>query len=177
MSGSGYVPPAFPEPPEETKSFGRLLFQVAQDHLDPDHDRLEWSEGFTGNYGPDDLPGPREYGRKFGWAQPGDPGQAMVYVAVGDIPQPDRLPCGTYNNPEPAMCHVMPMANGSSATVLSTTSRRELHWSRPDGSYVFAIVDSTFRNNTLVPSTAALPTLEELEGLVTDPRLVLPPRG
>jgi hypothetical protein len=47
----------------------------------------------------------------------------------------------------------------------------------PDGSYVFAIVDSTFRNNSLAPSTAELPTLKELEQFATDPRLVLPPRG
>jgi hypothetical protein len=82
-----------------------------------------------------------------------------------------------YDNPEPATCEVMAMTNGSSAIVLSKASRREFHWSRPDGSYVFAIVDSTFRNNSLVPSTAALPTLKALEEFATDPRLVLPSRG
>ena len=102
MSGTGYDPPSFSEPPEEAEAFGRLLFQVAQDHLDPGHEGLEWSEGFTGGYGPDDHQSPREYGRKFGWAQHNDPGQAMVYVAVGDIPEVDRLPCGMYDNPEPA---------------------------------------------------------------------------
>jgi hypothetical protein len=81
--------------------------------------------------GPDDR-GPREYGRKFGWAPRNDPGPAMVYVAVGDIPEADRRPCGSYDNPEPATCETMRMVNGSSATVLSTPSRREFHWSRPD---------------------------------------------
>ena len=174
MSGFGHFPPAFPQPPEEARTFGRLLFEVAQEHLDPGHARLEWSEGFTGVAGSD---GPREYGRKFGWAQPNDPGQAMVYVAVGDVASPDRVPCGSYHNPAPATCDVVAISDGSSATVLSTSSRRELHWSRPDGSYVFAIVDSTFRNNTIAPSTAALPTLTELEAFATDPRLVLPHRG
>jgi hypothetical protein len=56
----------------------------------------------------------------------------MVYVAVGEIPEEDRRPCGTYDNPEPANSEAMGMANGSTATVLSTTSRREFHWSRPD---------------------------------------------
>jgi hypothetical protein len=174
MSGFGYVPHPIPGPPDAA-AFGRLLFEVAQDHLDPEGHRLEWSEGFTGAYGPDDR-SPREYGRKFGWAQQNDPGQAMVYVAVGEIPEEDRRPCGTYDNPEPANCEAMRMANGSTATVLSTTSRREFHWARPDGSYVFAIVDSTFRNNSLVPSTAALPTLKQLEKFAIDSRLVLPAR-
>ncbi len=82
-----------------------------------------------------------------------------------------------YDNPEPATCEAMTMTNGSTAIALSKASRRELHWSRPDGSYVFVIVDSTFRNNSLVPSTADLPTLKELEEFATDPRLVLPSRG
>jgi hypothetical protein len=69
------------------------------------------------------------------------------------------------------------MSNGSTAIVLSNAHRLELHWSRPDGSYVFVIVDSTFRNNSLVPSTAALPTLKEREELATVPRLVLPSQG
>jgi hypothetical protein len=100
----------------------------------------------------------------------------MVYVAVGDIPEADRLPCGRYDNPEPARCQVVLMSNGSSATVLSNAKRREFHWSWRDGSYVFAVVDSTFRNNSLVPSTAELPTLKELQQFATDPTLVLPPR-
>jgi hypothetical protein len=100
----------------------------------------------------------------------------VVYVAVGDIPEEDRRPCGSYDNPEPAYCEAVRMVNGSTATVLSTPSRREFHWSRPDGSYVFAIVDSTFRNNSLVPSAAMLPTLKELEEFATDSRLVLPAR-
>ena len=71
----------------------------------------------------------------------------------------------------------MTMTNGSTAIVLSKAIRREFHWSRTDGSYVFAIVDSTFRNNSVVPSTAALPTLKELEEFASGPRLVLPARG
>ena len=34
-----------------------------------------------------------------------------------------------------------------------------------------AILDDTFRNNSVVPSTAALPTLKDLEEFATDPRL------
>lgn len=49
-----------------------------------------------------------------------------------------------------------------------------MHWSRPDGSYVFVIVDAVFGNNTTVASKAALPTLTQLEDFVMDPRLVLP---
>ena len=67
------------------------------------------------------------------------------------------------------------LGDGSSALALAGPTRLEIHRGRPDGSYVFVIVDSTFRNNTVVPSTAALPTLGQLEALVTDPRLVLPP--
>ena len=78
--------------------FGRLLFEVARDHLDPQGRRLEWSEGFTGAFGPDART-PREYGRKFGWAQGNDPGQAMVYVAVGDIPERDRRPAAAMTIP------------------------------------------------------------------------------
>jgi hypothetical protein len=39
---------------------------------------------------------------------------------------------------------------------------------------VFAIIDATFRNNSVTPSEAALPTLDQLKSFVMDPRLVLP---
>jgi hypothetical protein len=152
--------------PSEAAAFGRLLFHVAQDHLDPAHNRLQWSEGFTG--------GGKEFGRKFGWAAPDDPGQAMVYVGVGDQPEEFRLPCGHYDYPGPSNCRTVTMPDQSPAQVLTNPDRREVHWSRPDGSYVFAIVDSTFRNNSLVPSHAPLPTLEQLQAFVMDPRLVFP---
>jgi hypothetical protein len=66
------------------------------------------------------------------------------------------------------------MPDGSEAQVLTNRDRLEVHWSRPDGTYVFAIVDATFRNNSLTPSQAALPTLHQLKAFVMDPRLVLP---
>ena len=53
-------------------------------------------------------------------------------------------------------------------------TRLEVHRSRPDGTYVFVIVDAVFGNNTTVASKAPLPTLAQLEQLVMDPRLVLP---
>ena len=62
----------------------------------------------------------------------------------------------------------------SEAEVLTKPDRLEVHWSRPDDTYVFAIVDATFRNNTRTPSQAALPTLQQLKAFVMDPRLVLP---
>jgi len=158
-------------PPAEAEEFGQLLFAVAREHLDPEGRRLEWSEGFTGSMGPAAV---REWGRKFGWAEPDDSGQAMVYVAVGNIPQPDRLPCGQYDNPGASDCHSHAMPDHSQAEVLLNPDRLELHWPRPDGSYVFAIVDATFRNNSLTPSRAALPSLHQLEAFVMDPRLVLP---
>jgi hypothetical protein len=39
---------------------------------------------------------------------------------------------------------------------------------------VFAIVGATIRNNSLTPSQAALPALDQLKAFVMDPRLVLP---
>ena len=48
ISGFGQVPHPIPGPPEDAAAFGRLLFEVARDHLDPEGRRLEWSEGFTG---------------------------------------------------------------------------------------------------------------------------------
>ena len=66
------------------------------------------------------------------------------------------------------------MPDGSEAQVLTNPDRLEVHWTRPDGTYVFAIVDATFRNNSLTPSQAALPTLDQLKAFVMDPRLVLP---
>jgi hypothetical protein len=158
-------------PPAEAEEFGHLLFTVAREHLDPDGRRLEWSEGFTGSFGSTAV---REWGRKFEWSEPDDSGQAMVYVAVGNTPRPDRLPCGQYDNPGASDCHSHTMPDHSQAEVLLNPDRLELHWPRPDGSYVFAIVDATFRNNSLTPSKAALPRLQQLEAFVMDPRLVLP---
>jgi hypothetical protein len=155
----------------EAKEFGQLLYSVAREHFDPGHQRLQWSEGFTGGGGPGAL---KEWGRKFGWAAPHDTGEAMVYVAVGNIPAADRLPCGQYDNPGPSACHTETMPDGSEAQVLTNPDRLEVHWSRPDGTYVFAIVDATFRNNSLTPSQAALPMLDQLKAFVMDPRLVLP---
>ena len=155
----------------EAKEFGHLLFSVAREHFDPEHQRLQWSEGFTGAAGPGPL---KEWGRKFGWAAPHDTGEAMVYVAAGNIPAVDRLPCGQYDNPGPSVCHTETMPDGSEGQVLTNPDRLEVHWSRPDGTYVFAIVDATFRNNSLTPSQAALPTLDQLKAFVMDPRLVLP---
>ena len=40
--------PPIAGPPEDAAAFGRLLFEVARDRLDPEGRRLEWSEGFTG---------------------------------------------------------------------------------------------------------------------------------
>ncbi|HWH99248.1 MAG TPA: hypothetical protein VNT27_02875 [Propionibacteriaceae bacterium] len=170
-SGGGWPFPFAMGPSAESNEFGRLLFRVAQDHFDPGHERLEWSEGFTGSGGPGPL---KEWGRKFGWAAPQDTGQAMVYVAVGNIPPPDRHPCGQYDNPGPSTCHPESMPDGSEAQVLTNPDRLEVHWPRHDGTYVFAIVDATFRNNSLTPSQAALPTLDQLKAFVMDPRLVLP---
>lgn len=168
----GWPSPEFgPGISEEATEFSRLLFDVAQEHLDPRHERLQWSVGFTGSGGP----GPtREWGRKFGWAAPQDTGQAMVYVAVGNVPSGDRLPCGQYDYFGPSTCRREIMPDQSEAQVLVNPDRLEVHWPRRDGSYVFAIVDSTFRNNSLTPSQAALPTLEQLKAFVMDPRLVLP---
>jgi hypothetical protein len=159
------------EPSVESKEFGRLLFRVAQEHFDPGHERLEWSEGFTGTGGPGPL---KEWGSKFGWSAQQDTGQAMVYVAVGNIPPPDRHPCGQYDNPGPSTCHPQLMPDGSEAQVLTNPDRLEVHWAREDGTYVFAIVDATFRNNSLTPSQAPLPTLDQLKAFVMDPRLKLP---
>jgi hypothetical protein len=74
----------------------------------------------------------------------------------------------------PEKCRTEIMADRSEAQVLTDPDRLEVHWSRPDGSYVFVIADSTFRNNSLTPSQAALPTLDQLKAFVMDPRLVLP---
>ena len=156
--------------PVEAAEFGKLLFTVARDHLDPEHSRLQWSEGFMGSHGTTG----KEYGRKFGWAAPHDTGQAMVYVGVGNKPEADRRPCGTYDYPGPATCRTVSMPDQSPAQVLTNPDRLEVHWSRQDGSYVFAIVDATFRNNSPTPSQAALPTLDQLKAFVRDPRLVLP---
>jgi hypothetical protein len=174
VSNHCYGPFGLGDIPDAAGAFGRLLFEVAQDHLDPAHQRLQWSEGFTGA---PSLHGPREFGRKFSWAEPFDAGEAMVYVAVGDLPGGGSVSCGQYNNPEPMSCFSTTLHNGFPALALSRRTRLELHWRRPDESYVFAIVDSTFRNNTVVASTSALPTLAHLEAFVTDPRLVLPPEA
>ena len=160
-----------PGVPTDPAAFNHLLFTVAQDRLDPNHARLQWSEGFTGMVG-DSL---KEWGQKFGWQAPGDSGQAMVYLAVGNVPESSRLGCGQYDYSGTAACTKAVLPNGQPAQVLNSATRREVHWSRPDGTYVFAIVDATFANNTTVASHAALPTLTQLERFVIDPRLVLPP--
>jgi hypothetical protein len=172
FQAAGSPPPAFELGiPAETREFSRLLFSVAQEHLDPRHERLQWSVGFTGGGGPGPV---KEWGNKFGWAAPQDTGQAMIYVAVGNVPMADRLPCGQYDYPGPSNCRSEIMPDQSEAQVLTNPDRLEVHWSRPDGSYVFVIADSTFRNNSLTPSQAALPTLGQLKAFVMDPRLVLP---
>jgi hypothetical protein len=157
--------------PADQAAFGRFLFDIAQEHLDPAHNRMEWSEGFTGS----DGGARKEWGRKFGWQAPGEKGQAMVYVGVGNIPAPDRVPCGTYDYQGTRQCSPTTLPNGAPAQLLDSTTRREVHWSRPDGSYVFVIVDATFGNNSTVATTSALPTLAQLEAFVMDSRLVLPP--
>lgn len=43
----------------------------------------------------------------------------MVYVAVGNIPPPDRHPCGQYDNPGPSTCHPESMPDGSEAQALT----------------------------------------------------------
>ncbi len=65
------------------------------------------------------------------------------------------------------------MPDGSPAQLLTNPDRLEVHWPRPDGSYVFAIVDATF-HNSLTPTRSPLPTMDQLMAFVMDPRLVLP---
>jgi hypothetical protein len=164
--------PELPGVAAGARDFLRMVFGVAQDHLDPTHARLQWSEGFTGADGANS----KEWGEKFGWQAPGERGQAMVYPGVGDLPAGDRvMGCGQYNYQGSARCTTATMSNGQQAQVLNTTTRREVHWSRPDGTYVFVIVDAVFGNNTTVATKSALPTLAQLEDFVMDPRLVLPP--
>jgi hypothetical protein len=166
--------PATPELfalPPGARDFLRMVFGVAQDHLDPAHERLQWTEGFTGGGGLNT----REWGQKFGWQAANDPGQAMVYAAVGDKAAVDQLGCGQYDYRGSAKCTTATMANGKKAQVLNTSTRREVHWSRPDGTYVFVIVDAVFGNNSTVATKSILPTLAQLEDFVMDPRLVLPP--
>jgi hypothetical protein len=98
----------------------------------------------------------------------------MIYVGVGNVPAAGRHPCGQYDYFGPAKCRTEIMPDGSEAQVLTDPDRLEVHWSRPDGSYVFVIADRTFRNKSLTPSQAALPTLDQLKAFVMDPRLVLP---
>ena len=156
--------------PAGAEQFNRLLFAVAQDHLDPDHTRLEWSVGFTcGGSG-----ATKEWGQKFGWQIPGERGQAMVYPGVGNVPAANRLPCGTYDYHGSRKCTTAVLSNGQKAEVLDSATRREVHWSRRDGTYVFVIVDAVFGNNTTVATKAPLPTLAQLKDFVMDPRLVLP---
>lgn len=156
--------------PPGADAFNRLLFSVAQDHVDPDHNRLQWSEGFTGSPGG----AVKEWGRKFGWQVAGERGQAMFYFGVGNIPASDRLPCGQYDYQGSTHCANTVLPNGQQAEVLNSATRHEVHWSRPDGTYVFVIVDAVFGNNTTVASKAPLPTVAQLQELVMDPRLVLP---
>jgi hypothetical protein len=157
--------------PAGAEQFNRLLFGVAQDHMDPDHTRLEWSVGFTGS-GADAT---KEWGQKFGWQIPGERGQAMVYPGVGNIPAANRLPCGRYDPQVSRKCTTTVLPNGQKAEVVDSATHREVHWNRPDGTYVFVIVDAVFRNKTTVATKAPLPTLAQLKDFVTDPRLVLPP--
>jgi hypothetical protein len=161
---------AFALPPG-AQEFSHVLFTVAQDHLDPDHTRLEWSEGFTGGGGA----GLKEFGRKFGFQIPGERGQAMVYVGVGNFPAANRQPCGSYDYQGSRKCTTAVLPNGLKAQVLDSSTRREVHWSRPDGTYLFVIIDAVFGNNTTIATKAPLPTLAQLEDFVMDPRLVLPP--
>lgn len=42
-----------------------------------------------------------------------------VYVAVGNIPEADRFPCGHYDNPGPSACRTLTMPDGSPAQVLT----------------------------------------------------------
>jgi hypothetical protein len=164
------TPELFGVPPG-ARDFLRLVFGVAQDHMDPAHERLQWTEGFTGGGGLNT----REWGQKFGWQAANDPGQAMVYAAVGDKAAVDRLGCGQYDYRGSVKCTAATMSNGQKAQVLNTSTRREVHWNRPDGTYVFVIADAVFGNNTAVASKSILPTLAQLEDFVMDPRLVLPP--
>jgi hypothetical protein len=168
-AGPTTLPEAFALPPG-AEQFGHVLFTVAQAHLDPDHTRLEWSEGFTGGAGA----GVKEFGRKFGFQIPGERGQAMVYVGVGNSPAANRQPCGTYDYQGARKCTTAVLPNGQKAQVLDSSSRREVHWNRPDGTYAFVIVDAVFGNNTTVATKAPLPSLAQLEDFVMDPRLVLP---
>lgn len=68
------------------------------------------------------------------------------------------------------------MPDGTQAESLIRIDRREIHRTRADGSYVFAIVDTLFGNNSEISSNAPLPSLEQLTAFVMDPRLVLPTR-
>jgi hypothetical protein len=157
--------------PPGAEQFNRLLFNVAQDHLDPDHSRMEWIVGFTGG----GSGAVKEWQQKFGWQIPGERGQAMVYPAVGNISEANRLPCGRYDPQRTRKCTTSVLPNGQPAQIFDSSTHREVHWSRPDGSYVFVIVDAVFGNNTTVATKAPLPTLGQLKDFVMDPRLVLPP--
>jgi hypothetical protein len=95
-------------------------------------------------------------------------------MGVGNIPAGDRLGCGQYDYQGTRKCTTVNLPNGQPAHVMDSQTRLEVHWSRPDGTYVFVIVDAVFGNNTTVASKAPLPTLAQLEQLVIDPRLVLP---
>ncbi|MEP6651594.1 MAG: hypothetical protein ABJA74_17025 [Lapillicoccus sp.] len=116
----------------------------------------------------------KEWGHKFGWQAPGEVGQAVVYLGVGNSPAARRWGCGEYDYQGTRKCTKAVLPNGEQAEIMNSASRLEVHWSRSDGTYVFVIVDAIFGNNGTVASKAPLPTLAQLEELVMDPRLVLP---
>ena len=62
--------------------------------------------------------GVREWGRKFGWQAPSDPGQAMVYVGVGNIAAADRLGCGKYDYRGTRRCTTAVLPNGQIALIV-----------------------------------------------------------
>jgi hypothetical protein len=145
------------------------LYRLAQDVIDPGGKYLSYDTQSLQRGGDGDRV---YYGVKLGWAAKKDSGEGMVQVSVAS-PGASGLvgPCGYFGPCDEVERSGRLVrlsgdpASGEGYAVLVT---------QPDGEEVSIVVDPLFGNNALTPTTAPLPTLEDVLDLAVHPDLNLP---
>lgn len=154
-----------------TKEFRFALFDITADHLDPEKTYLNYStRSLQTSAG---SGGTRALGIKLGWKVPGQPGEGLVQIGVGNMKGPDDMfACGAL---VPERCRKVELPGGGTVEVgeRDDGSYSVLH-RRPDGESVRVVVNPLFGNNALVPVEEMRIDRKDVFRLVQDERITLP---
>jgi hypothetical protein len=155
----------------DTKPWRDDLYALAGTHLDPSHRHLNYDT--DSEQGGGDAGGSISLGIKLGWKAEGESGEGMIQIAVASAGSHGLLaPCNVFG-----LCVETRRAGHGSFELSGDPASGNgyaIELTQADGEQVQIVVDPLFGNNAVKPTTADLPTLNQVLDLAEDTDLNLP---